>query len=268
MSSILSIAYGPSERITDTNDPFLDYHEQYVHEFENMMGLRGVHFTALIPWLNNIIPDSKWVPKSVIGWREMARRIKTKQAEIFETFLGKVEERMKRLERGELVETGEEPCHMQNVLERKEEFGFKTRDLMAYVIIFFVAPYFTLYLHSYHGGVLIDGGTDTLAMFTRVFVLMLILHPHVSTRLVAELQTVMGEDFNKRLPNYEDAKKMKYFECVVREVTRIWPPSPIVPPHLVNDEGGVGYNGWEVEGGSVIVMNLWGMQRDPGRLRI
>nr|A0A6S6QP77.1 RecName: Full=Cytochrome P450 monooxygenase ple6; AltName: Full=Pleuromutilin biosynthesis cluster protein 6 [Rhodocybe pseudopiperita]BCI98774.1 putative cytochrome P450 [Rhodocybe pseudopiperita] len=228
MSSIVAIAYG--ERILTSSDPFIPYHEEYLHDFENMMGLRGVHFTALIPWL------AKWLPDSLAGWRVMAQGIKDKQLGIFNDFLGRVE---KRMEAGIF-----DGSHMQTILQKKEELGFKDRDLIAY-----------------HGGVMIDGGTDTLAMFTRVFVLMMTMHPECQQKIRDELKEVMGDEYDSRLPTYEDALKMKYFNCVIREVTRIWPPSPIVPPHYSTED--LEYDGYFIPKGTVIVMNLYGIQRDP-----
>jgi len=109
MSSILAVVYG--QRVMSSSASFIEYHDRYVHDFEQMMGLRGIPVTALIPWLAKNLPDS------LASWRTTAREIKARQLSIFSNLL---DECKKQLDNKEF--TG---CHMQNVLQRMDELGFK-----------------------------------------------------------------------------------------------------------------------------------------------
>jgi hypothetical protein len=115
ISSILAIVYG--QRVMSSSSPFLEYHHRVIHAFEQMLGLRGIPVTALIPWIENYLPDS------IASWRIRAREIKSNQLSLFSNLL---EECQKQLENGEF--TG---CHMQQVLQRKDEFGFKNMETIA-----------------------------------------------------------------------------------------------------------------------------------------
>jgi hypothetical protein len=116
-SSILAIAYG--QRITSSSSSFIKYHGRYLHENEQMLGLRGIPVTSLIPWIDRYLPDS------LASWRIAARKIKSTQMSIFSDLLDGCQKRLDGV--------GFPGCHMQKVLQKMDDFGFKSIDAVALV---------------------------------------------------------------------------------------------------------------------------------------
>lgn len=58
----------------------------------------------------------------------------------------------------------------------------------------------------------------------RSFLLLMVHHPEVQQKAQAEIDSVVG---NARLPNYMDRESLPYLDCVLKEVERFRPITPL-----------------------------------------
>ncbi|CAH9073588.1 unnamed protein product [Cuscuta europaea] len=54
---------------------------------------------------------------------------------------------------------------------------------------------------------------------------------------------------------------MVYFKATVKEIMRLYPPSPLLSPHRAIEDCTVG--GYTVTKGTILYPNVWKLQRDP-----
>ncbi|OCH93084.1 CyP450 monooxygenase [Obba rivulosa] len=105
-----------------------------------------------------------------------------------------------------------------------------------------------------------SAGIDTTTGTLQCFLLAMAMYPEAQKKAQEELAQVVGAD---RLPEYYDRPSLPYIEAVLTECSR-W--QPIVPLGLaqqsVSDDE---YNGCLIPGGSVVMLNIWAMLRDPLR---
>ena len=64
---------------------------------------------------------------------------------------------------------------------------------------------------------------------------MLGLHPDIQTRVREEVDSVMNLHSNENDFNIEDIKQLKYLECVLKEVQRLYPTAPFIGRQLSED---------------------------------
>lgn len=69
-----------------------------------------------------------------------------------------------------------------------------------------------------------DAGADTTVSAVASFFLLMALHPEVQVKAQEEIDRVVGKD---RLPNGADRVNLKYVDCVMREVMRLYPVAPL-----------------------------------------
>ncbi|KAK7688877.1 hypothetical protein QCA50_007568 [Cerrena zonata] len=107
-------------------------------------------------------------------------------------------------------------------------------------------------------GVLYGAGTETTANVFTAFLLAMTMFPRVFRKAQAEIDRVIGSD---RLPGFNDRDSLPYLECIIREVYRWHPPTPLGIPHysMKDDE----YRGRIIPANSLMIANIWGMTRDP-----
>jgi cytochrome P450 len=81
-------------------------------------------------------------------------------------------------------------------------------------------------------------------------------HPDVEERLLAEVETVLGE----RDPEFADADRLVWTRACVQEAMRLYPPLPFVARHSVEEDeiGGV-----TIEPESMIAVIVYMTHRDP-----
>ena len=70
-------------------------------------------------------------------------------------------------------------------------------------------------------------GRDTTACCLTWTLRLLARHPQVLNKLRAEVESVIGLGKGASLPGREDLKKMRYLDCVLKEVLRLYPSVPI-----------------------------------------
>ncbi|KAJ3808946.1 cytochrome P450 [Lentinula aff. lateritia] len=99
-----------------------------------------------------------------------------------------------------------------------------------------------------------------------VFVLAMALYPAVQQRAQEEIDSVVGKG---RFPTFQDRNKLPYVQAIVREVLRWRPIGPIGFPRCclqtenLQDDIYKGYLIQAVKAGSIVVPNIWAMNRDP-----
>ncbi len=84
------------------------------------------------------------------------------------------------------------------------------------------------------------------------------LYLGVMKKSQAQIDTVVGRD---RLPTFADKKNLPYIRAIVKEVLRWRPVGPLGLPRRTTQD--VYYNGYFIPKGSLIITNVWAMNRDP-----
>ncbi|KAJ8762592.1 hypothetical protein K2173_008031 [Erythroxylum novogranatense] len=101
-------------------------------------------------------------------------------------------------------------------------------------------------------------GTDSSAITLEWAMALLLNHPESYKKLQAEIDAQVGHE---RLLNESDLNKLPYLKCVINETLRLYPPAPLLLPHMSSETCKVG--GYEIPGGTMLIVNAWAMHRDP-----
>ncbi|KAH8104354.1 cytochrome P450 [Phellopilus nigrolimitatus] len=108
-------------------------------------------------------------------------------------------------------------------------------------------------------GSLYRAGVGTSYTVLRIFILAMVLHPHVAKKAQEEIDRVIGSD---RLPSFEDRDKdaLPYIDCILKECLRWRPPFPLGIAHRAMKDGEL--EGKFIPKGSLIMPNIWQMMHD------
>ncbi|CAE6517887.1 unnamed protein product, partial [Rhizoctonia solani] len=106
-------------------------------------------------------------------------------------------------------------------------------------------------------GTLFGAGADTSAASILVFVLAMTLNQHVVLKAQAEIDQVIGQD---RLPEMSDRESLPYLECVLREVLRWQPATPLAIAHVCIEDDE--YEGYFIPKGAIVIGNAWAIGRN------
>ncbi|KAL0568262.1 hypothetical protein V5O48_013722 [Marasmius crinis-equi] len=111
---------------------------------------------------------------------------------------------------------------------------------------------------GYLGGVLLEGGSETTAIFFHWLVLLLVAFPESQRKAQEEMDRVVGRE---RLPSLEDINDLPYVQALIKETHRYRPVAPVPIPHAtIADEE---LRGFVVPKGTTIFTNLHGIFHDP-----
>ncbi|KAI0792995.1 cytochrome P450 [Irpex lacteus] len=111
---------------------------------------------------------------------------------------------------------------------------------------------------SWLAGSMLGIGADTTAVATENFLLAMLHYPEVMRKAQSELDAVVGRD---RAPTFEDVPKLPYLGAMVKETLRWRPVAPLGIAHAsIEDDY---YEGYFIPKDTVIVPNIWSMNRDP-----
>ncbi|KAL4062902.1 cytochrome P450 [Scleroderma citrinum] len=83
------------------------------------------------------------------------------------------------------------------------------------------------------GATVFLGGAETTSSTLLVFLLAMVLHPHVQTKAQEEIDRVVGND---RLPEFTDRQNLPYIEAILLETLRWHPVVPLSLPHMTTTE--------------------------------
>lgn len=107
-------------------------------------------------------------------------------------------------------------------------------------------------------GDLFSAGTETTTTCIRWAVLFFLHNPDVKTRMMTEIDDVVG---TSRFPSLNDKQNMPYSEAVITEVTRMANVAPLGVPHSCNRA--VEFRGYTIPKGAVLLPNLDSVLFDP-----
>ncbi|KAH8817738.1 cytochrome P450 [Flagelloscypha sp. PMI_526] len=111
---------------------------------------------------------------------------------------------------------------------------------------------------SWVAGVMISAGAETTAAVMAWFMLAMTLNPDIQRKCHEELDRVVGRD---RMPNFDDYDSLIYIRAVVKEILRWRPVDPIGLQHQTTEDDV--YNGYFIPKKTVVIFNVWAMNRDP-----
>ncbi|MEC4817934.1 MAG: cytochrome P450 [Scytonema sp. PMC 1069.18] len=103
---------------------------------------------------------------------------------------------------------------------------------------------------------LVFAGQEALAVVLSWTLILLSLHPQVQTKLLTELNQVLGD----RSPSVADLPHLSYTEWTIKEAMRLYPPIAVMPRIAIQDYG---IDGYKVPIGSTILVSAWTMHRHP-----
>ncbi|CAL0334927.1 unnamed protein product [Lupinus luteus] len=86
----------------------------------------------------------------------------------------------------------------------------------------------------------------------------LLNNPEVLKKAKDELDTQIGQD---QLLNEADLPKLPYLKYIVQETLRLYPPAPLLIPHVSSED--ITVEGFNIPSDTLVIVNGWGMQRDP-----
>ncbi|CAJ1975959.1 unnamed protein product [Sphenostylis stenocarpa] len=101
-------------------------------------------------------------------------------------------------------------------------------------------------------------GTDSSAVTLEWSLSNLLNNPEVLKKAREELDVHVGKD---RLVNESDLPKLTYLKKIILETLRLHPPAPLSIPHVSSED--VTVEGFNVPRDTIVMINIWAMQRDP-----
>ncbi|GLT54724.1 hypothetical protein SLA2020_279000 [Shorea laevis] len=105
---------------------------------------------------------------------------------------------------------------------------------------------------------LIIGGTESSATTLEWAMSELLKQPHLIRKATEELDRVIGKD---RWVEEKDIPQLPYIDAIIKETMRKHPVAVMLAPHSALEDCNVA--GYDVRKGSTVLINTWGMGRDP-----
>lgn len=105
---------------------------------------------------------------------------------------------------------------------------------------------------------LLLAGTDTSSGTIEWAMSLLLNHPNELEKARAEIDEHIGHE---RLVEETDFPNLPYIQCIVNESLRLFPVAPLLVPHEPSEDCTIG--GFDVSGGTMVLVNAWGIHRDP-----
>ncbi|XP_047967694.1 ferruginol synthase 1-like [Salvia hispanica] len=105
---------------------------------------------------------------------------------------------------------------------------------------------------------LLVGGAETNMTVIEWIMQELVSHPDKIAKVKAELKSVMGDE---KVLDESKISKLPYLQAVVKESLRLHPPAAMLVPRKAESDQVV--NGYLIPKGTQVLVNEWGMGRDP-----
>jgi cytochrome P450 len=179
------------------------------------------------PFLNSV-PD--WLTPWK-GWKKRALEIKDEQGRLYRGLLDETRERLMQGKGGE--------CFMAQCIVAQEKEWYDDNYL------------------AYLGGVLLEGGAETSANSTMVFIMTMAAFPEVLARAQDEVDKVCGRS---RIPGKDDMDRLPYLRACMLEILRWRPVIPIGVPHTSTADHV--YKGFSIPNNTDVLINIWGINHD------
>ena len=151
----------------------------------------------------DIFPILKWIPQRFFGnWITRSRNVGIIADKLYGRMVSHVlQRRLKAISRRSFLD---------DVLDQQDKSRLTRNEL------------------NFLCGVLLEGGTDTVASTIVTFIHAITKYPNVQTKAQLEIDSVIGED---RSPLWSDYVKLPYVSQVVKETIRWRPVAPLAFPH-------------------------------------
>ncbi|KAI0793004.1 cytochrome P450 [Irpex lacteus] len=211
--------------------PALEPGSPHIHRIKNMVtritsvGTPGASLVDFFPAL-------KCVPTWMAKWKHEALAWHEAETEVFKGFNAAV---VARMTAGE-----EKTCFAAELIETQDRHGFSEKG------------------SAWLSAVMVAGGADTTAAAVVSFILAMMHHPEVMRKAQDEIDAEVGRE---RTPRFEDRDNLPYIRAIVRETLRWRPPGPLAAPHMATEDDW--YEGYFIPKGTVVLGNVWAMNRDP-----
>jgi len=190
---------------------------------------------SVFPFLDSV-PD--WLTPWR-GWRKRAMHVRREQQRVYG---GLLDETRTRLAQGKGTD-----CFLASCLRAQEKDGYDDTYL------------------AYLAGALLEGGAETSASATMVFIMAMAANSDFLAAAQEEVDRVCGAS---RLPGKDDVAKLPYIRACMLEVLRWRPIIPLGIPHLTTATDT--HEGLTIPSGSLIFINIWKINHgdslydDPG----
>ncbi|KAJ9540817.1 hypothetical protein OSB04_027323 [Centaurea solstitialis] len=189
---------------------------------------------VLLGSITDMFPSYRWILDKLCGWNDRLDKCFANVDGFFEMIIN---EHLQTV--GETNEDEKDFVHALIELSQKDSEFTKdhTKALLLDVLI---------------------GGTET-TFVTIVWVMSeIVRNPRVMQKLQTEIRSCVGR---KTEIDASDISKMTYLKMVIKESLRLHPPAPLLFPRDCSSHCQIG--GYDVFPGSCVVINGWGIGRDP-----
>ncbi|KAK7452677.1 hypothetical protein VKT23_012076 [Stygiomarasmius scandens] len=195
----------------------------------------GAHLVEFFPFLN-ALPSS--IP-IISKWKKDADESYLRYNHAFESIYARVEERVKE---------GKEEQEQRTSFARTLVEGDERHRLTRHEGSWLAASMFV-------------AGADTTANTMAWLVVVLARYRDVQAKAAAEIHALTNASgSNPRLPTPADLPNLPYCTAVIREAMRWRGVDPLGLPHVsVQDDV---WRGWEIKKGTILLPNVWAMNRD------
>ncbi|KAL6659449.1 hypothetical protein ACP70R_003489 [Stipagrostis hirtigluma subsp. patula] len=106
--------------------------------------------------------------------------------------------------------------------------------------------------------VMLQGGTDTVFTVLEYAIVELMRHPHLMTKLQAEVRMVISK--GQEVITEDELNGMAYLKAVIKETLRLHAPAPLLPHFSMAD---CNVEGHAIPSGTRTLINAWALARDP-----
>ncbi|KAK0498709.1 cytochrome P450 [Armillaria luteobubalina] len=183
----------------------------------------GAHFVESFPWMLRI-------PSKYAKWKREAEGWYAKDSFMFESLFHSVKE--------QIAKGNNRPSFAATLVESAGRHGLTDRE------------------NSWLAGTMYTAGAESSSAAMSWWMLAMVLYPDVQKRAQAELDKVVGRD---RLPSFSDYEHLPYVRAMVKETLR-WRAVVRLPHRSTEDDI---YNGYFIPAGSILIANVWHINRDP-----
>lgn len=104
------------------------------------------------------------------------------------------------------------------------------------------------------------GGTEIGAIIPVWLMTAVMQIPLVMEKGQAEIRRFVGK---KGMVYEDDIEKLHYFQAVVKETLRLYPPNPLLVPRQTIEKCYI--HGYEIQPETLVFVNAWAIARDPER---
>jgi cytochrome P450 len=165
------------------------------------------------------------------GWKTRAREVRREQNHLY---VGLLNETRERLAQGKGAD-----CFLSQCLKTQDKEWYTDLQL------------------AHLGGVLLEGGAETSAGTTMVFIMTMAAYPEVLKRAQEEVDRVCGQD---KMPGKDEINKLPYVRACMQELLRWRPVVTLGVPHHTTAQDT--YGDYVVPAGTDVIINTWTINHD------